>query len=452
MKHLLAGVSAAALLAASPAVAWADGSECLLGSVDIFLNPFSKDSAHHRPIGSGAVFAGSDHPSTLDLKKSGFGNLNSDNGYGINVYKSGAGEPARTVTHGGPYPDSDFPVTLHVPVGADNHGTTDATVVVHDTTTGKTHEFYYWRWSGGHPTAAIHHQWDIREEGHSGSRTGASASGVAGLFGLLRGFETNTPGCAIQHVLQLSLPSRPDHVAQMLSKEVVWPATSADTGAASPGRNNGHIPYGGLLALPPSVDIDGLRLSEPGRRVAEALQNYGAYVVDESEIPTLRGDQDISGPIQRQLIADMQKIWPQLRLVLNNAPDGVASGGGLPCAENAAFDSPGVDKAAECSGKEPPSVTPPPSPPGSQTPKPQPPADDESPRVPPVHVDPPGGDPINPPVKNEPPVLIGPPVTTPPAENDPPAWKEKMAEWMWKNLPRTSEGLQFFRKWLDHWF
>src|SRR5512132_2837040 len=103
-------------------------------------------------------------------------------------------------------------------------------------------------------------------------------------------------------------------------------------------RSLGIIPYGALLALPPSVNIAGLGLSEPGRRLAAALQNYRTYVVDGTVCPNLRGDQEIDPGVRQALITDMRKIYPRLRMVLNSKAGQTASGGGTPRAENCAFD------------------------------------------------------------------------------------------------------------------
>ena len=308
--------------------------------VDSFANPFAKESAHHRPIGSGAVFADATHPSTISLLKGAFNNINSNNGYGINLFESTSSDPLLTVTGSGP--DIGLPVTLHVPPNANNLETTDSTVVIRDTVTDTAHEFYYWRWNNGMPTAHIHREWDIRGLGHSqpgGARVGVSASGVALMFGLLRGDEINIPGRAIEHVLQISL-SYKGKCGNQVRNEAVWPATSTDRYCKTdPALCSGDIPYGALLALPPSVDIAGLGLSEPGRRVATALQNYGAYVVDTTGCPNMRGDQNIDPAVKRAVIDNMRKVYPLLRMVLNNSAGQTASGGGSPRAENCAFDS-----------------------------------------------------------------------------------------------------------------
>jgi hypothetical protein len=336
-----------AMLALSVLVAslpWAKALALCQAPVDTFLNPFTKESAHHRPIGSDAVFADEKHPSTVDLLKVGFGNINSDNGWGFNVYQSKTSDPVKTVVHAGRH-NVGLPVTLHVPVGTNNHDTSDAGVVIVEPDGITAHEFYQWRWNNGEPTAAIHRQWDTRGSGHSrpaDARVGVSASGVAGMFGLLRGHEVNNPGYRIEHALQISL----SHIfkgckAHQFQAKAVWPAASTDGYCkTNPDLCGGNIPYGALLALPPSVDIAGLGLSEPGGRLAEALQDYGAYAVDGTECANMRGDQDIDAGVKQTLRTDMRKIYPLLRMVLNNSAGETVSGGGTPRAENCAFNSP----------------------------------------------------------------------------------------------------------------
>ena len=334
---LAASIVAGPSLLAAPALA----GPCQ-APADPFPNPFGKASALHRPIGSGAIYASDSHATTLNLRRASFNNINSNNGWGVNVYKSTYADPYVRVTAGGPY-NQGLPVSLRVPAEAHNQSTTDATVVIHDATTNITHEFYYWRWNNGRPTASIYHQWNIRGAGHTGpggARVGSSASGVAGMFGLVRGHEVNVAGYKVQHALQMALDGR-GTCGMMLKKQVVWPASSTDGFCNSGDNCRGQIPYGALLALPPSVNIDSLGLSEPGKRLAKAIQDYGIYVVDNSQCPTLRGDQFIASNVKQALTNDMRKVYPRLRMVLNNDSRQSVAGGGTARAPNCAIDAPG---------------------------------------------------------------------------------------------------------------
>src|SRR2546426_3350569 len=63
-----------------------------------------------------------------------------------------------------------------------------------------------------------------------------------------------------------------------------WPATVADFCAPTCyGGTNAALRMGALLALPASIDVDGMGLeTEPAKIFAHAFQNYGAYVVDNA--------------------------------------------------------------------------------------------------------------------------------------------------------------------------
>ena len=188
--------------------------------------------------------------------------------------------------------------------------------------------------------------WEISGLGHgrkSGERVGTSASGVAGLFGVLRGHEINTPGYKIEHALRIGLPRKAaSGCLSMLSKDVVLPATGRDRSAMNANNNLGSIPYGALFSLPAGTDISSLDLSEPGRRLTEAVREYGIYVTDGGGCNAggLEADQYVSKEMVRILRKDIRKIYSRMRMVLNNDVFGSpVAGGGDPLAPNCAFDA-----------------------------------------------------------------------------------------------------------------
>ncbi len=162
------------------------------------------------------------------------------------------------------------------------------------------------------------------------------------LFGILRGYEINKAGHEIgQHALQMGIPAYPN-CATMLSREIVLPATTRDAFALNQGFNGGSIPYGALMALPRNININSLGLSEPGRRLARAIQNYGVYIVDNAGCGAgaLRADQHMTSQIRNQLSGDIPKIYRHMRMVLNNNVMGSPiAGGGQALAPNCAFDA-----------------------------------------------------------------------------------------------------------------
>ena len=346
-RHLIGAVVAVSVVMAATPHSYAQSS--CSSPKDVVLNPFNKNSAHHRPIGTGAIYANDSHPSVRDWRKGQSLAINVGSPWGTHVVPVTGSDPQYTIT--AKSPGIGLPVTVRLPrsgletsISFNMYGTYDGVVVTHDRSTGRTHEFFQYDWNGGTPRAAIHREWDIRGLGHGtspGQRLGTSASGVAMLFGILRGFEINNPGQEIEHALQIGLPAR-SGCNIMLSREVVLPATTADAFANNPGNNTGSIPYGALMAIPPSVNTNGLGLTEPGRRLARALQRYGAYVVDDAGCNggAMRADQHVSASVRNQLQSDMPKIYPHMRRILNNDVLGnPVAGGGQALAPNCAFDA-----------------------------------------------------------------------------------------------------------------
>lgn len=330
-------------------------SPACMASMDPFLNPFNKRSAHHRPIGADAVYASASDPATRDWNGANGMAINVGAPWGVSLADTDARDGVRTIAANPLKCDRvvGLPVSLRFPlegfqtnVVMNASGCTDGVVVIYDRPAQKPHQLRQYSWNGGRPKAGQHKTWDIRGLGHGtrpGERVGTSASGVAAMFGLLRGHEVNTRGYKIQHVLQLVLPRTPGHCAMMLSRGIVYPAVSTD-GSANQGNNNrGHIPYGGLIAIPPESkggpNLDRLGLSEPGRRVVQALRDYGAIAVDGGNCAALRADQHVSAKVVSQIRADLSKVYRFMRLVKNTAPAQVTSGGGAPLAPNCAFDA-----------------------------------------------------------------------------------------------------------------
>lgn len=339
-------------------IASASAQAACSASKDPFVNPFNKRSAHHRPIGSDARYASSTHEATRSWLKTRTFAVNIGGPWGVSVADTSGSDPLKTIigrSVGGERIEG-LPVTIRIPkngfktrTGLNKSGNTDGVAVIYDRSTGRPHQLRQYNWNNGRPTAGQYKSWDIKGLGHGtrmGDRLGTSASGVAALFGVLRGHEINTPGHKVQHALQIVLPRK--HIPRarcniMLSREILLPAVSRDSSALQAGQNTGNIPYGALLALPPSVNIAGLGLSEPGRRLAEAIQDYGIYVVDGGgcQNGAIRADQHVNGSTLALLKRDIPKIHPHIRMILNNDVLGSpTAGGGAPRAPNCAFDAP----------------------------------------------------------------------------------------------------------------
>jgi len=198
------------------------------------------------------------------------------------------------------------------------------------------------------------------EELFGDGRTGAhGGSKLSSLGGSIRMGELRPGQQGMHHALKVALFKQMAYYNCSLTSECYrWPASTADGGAVSnygsiiDPRNttrtqNRAMKMGALLALPPSVDINTLGLSEPGKQLAWTLQNYGAYIVDSYGGPVFGLDAE-SGPDGDKGVEfysdygfhittyagsgsawtnDLQKIIPLLAVVDNNSPTSIGGGG-----------------------------------------------------------------------------------------------------------------------------
>jgi hypothetical protein len=175
---------------------------------------------------------------------------------------------------------------------------------------------------------------DLYGDGTSGAHGGSTLSAIGGT---LRAGELVPDAPPIHHVLKvnLNLPSG--------GCSVRWPAANCDGASASPG----YFFEGALLAIPATSAIDGLGLeTEPAKYLARALQDYGAYVVDNTAwdvyaIETEWGpDGRVIDEFQRvwgfsiapqskntPWARDMDRIFAGLNVVDNNSASSIGGGG-----------------------------------------------------------------------------------------------------------------------------
>lgn len=159
---------------------------------------------------------------------------------------------------------------IHVPFDARPSPGTDAEMVLYNVDTGTYTDTWQTRTNGRTWSAC----WggtirDARKNpGVFTPPFGTTATGLPLEPGIIRAAELQRG--KIDHVVGIVLPRR------AVSVEPAAPATrtdgTADSGAA--------VAAGQLLRLPADLDLDGLRLSESGRVLAEAAQRYGFIVWD----------------------------------------------------------------------------------------------------------------------------------------------------------------------------
>ena len=114
----------------------------------------------------------------------------------------------------------------------------------------------------------------------------------------------------------------PDSV---LKSGFVWPAFAQDFNHAQ--AYKGNVPMGTLFAIPPSVDLNTMGLSLEGLVLGEALQNYGAYVVDRAGTGALYCELACDPTRVAALQAAWIKLRDHLRAVTNNTEANVGGGG-----------------------------------------------------------------------------------------------------------------------------
>ncbi len=369
-------------------------------SEDWVYNPFNSKSAWHRPVGTDAIYAEDTDITNIIWQQARRFLINDqfpfNSPYGIADETS----PEVTITHKScdrwnTNPDGHgFPLTIRIPsrtdfpVGWQRYGDCqDGVAIVIDRTTGQVREFYeYDRSDPDNITASIARPpYYLDDLGHGSSineRVGTSAAGISLLGGALRPWEVMKTGHRIGHAFQMSVPLH-DRSAEsagiehhVLGKDIQWPATSGDNGASNPNNNLGPFAYGALLAIPPGPDciVNGkvhdrggpdltkMGLSEPGLRIAQAMRDYGVYLVDGAGSFNIRAgvsnEEQFPDSVKAIVMNDLTKICRELRLVKNSVEGATArmrespargqegfigtptwpAGGGEPLAPNTAID------------------------------------------------------------------------------------------------------------------
>jgi hypothetical protein len=122
-----------------------------------------------------------------------------------------------------------------------------------------------------------------------------------------------------------------------------WPAAFADFNAPNQYKgSNPALVMGSLLAIPPDVTAESLGLhSHAGKKLFQALQDYGAYIVDDAgwdynylcvESRAAQEYQAVNGysiDDDKALQADFLKLIATVKVVNNNSPNSIG-GGGIP--------------------------------------------------------------------------------------------------------------------------
>lgn len=192
---------------------------------------------------------------------------------------------------------------------------------------------------------------DLYGDGIPGAHGG---SGLSAIGGTLRVGELRPGGPPPHHVLKLELFAKQNYYNDGNHADCfVWPATNCDgywndgTSSLKYGGTNPALRPGSLVAIPASVSLASLGLTtEPANQLAWTLQNYGAYLVDDTAYSSVnicveRGpagsfDQQFqtdygfavtTGGLTGAFAKDMLAIESALFVVANNGPTSTGGGG-----------------------------------------------------------------------------------------------------------------------------
>jgi hypothetical protein len=184
---------------------------------------------------------------------------------------------------------------------------------------------------------------DLYSEGIEGTHFGSGLSGIGGSIRL--GELTREE--LIRHALKLNLWGKQYLYYGEDVPGFRWPANRHDAGAEDKesfngyGGTNPNLVMGSLLAIPPTTTPGMLGIkTEVGYKLFYALQDYGAYVVDNSawDAVALVGEVGVEAEVEKfygysltgdrgDFFDDMNAIMQVLQIVENNSPETVGGGG-----------------------------------------------------------------------------------------------------------------------------
>lgn len=189
---------------------------------------------------------------------------------------------------------------------------------------------------------------NIYGDGIGGTHYG---SGLSAMGGSIRKGEL-TSDTPIRHAVKLNVWAKKycyfDYSA---NKGYVWPADRNDAYATSGdnayGGTNPNLRMGSLLTIPKNVTSDSLGIkTEVGKKLFYALQNYGAYISDDSawDNYSFCAENGVDAEVRAKYgysintnsnavnayYYDALKLIRSLCIVTNNSPTSIG-GGGTPC-------------------------------------------------------------------------------------------------------------------------
>lgn len=266
---LLAAVASVTVGLANPSPADTSGHA---ESIVINSTPFAPNSPFNTRLVAGATV---DPKSTTMIAwaardKAMYANIGE---FGIPIYTGSSSSAEKTVTvrctitEWGPCPFAGYQIPI--PMGAKPATGSDGAMVIIDTATRRVYEMWQATPAGRTWTASFGAVGDLDGWGWGGAGTGAGASRLGGVIRM-----TEVANGLILHALAIQVDN---------ACGGVFRAPAVKTDGKSSRRD--CIPEGARLRLDPSVNLAALPLTPIERAVGRALQDYGAFVVDQGGAP-----------------------------------------------------------------------------------------------------------------------------------------------------------------------
>ncbi|MHB8490303.1 MAG: hypothetical protein ACYDC4_14130 [Candidatus Dormibacteria bacterium] len=313
------------------------------GARNKFLWPFASSSIWNMPIGSGANYVAA-HLALPTMKA-----LTADQNMIVmdpsapllRLDYNGAGWSNGNRCTGSGSVLASVPIPPGFTVPSDGHNDPLAVVMPDGQTVIQGQPFA--RCTPGGPATVLELSPSVNLYGNG--MAGGGGAGLGALGGTIRLNEL-VPGGAIRHALKVDVDAARDLFPTPAFR---WPAIHAD--ACAPGCYGGGVPaltMGSLLALPARLDLAGLGLETvPGQMLAWTLQNYGAYVTNDTtrSVFSITTEDGPSGSVVNQFQQvwgfpfaapagnatpwshDINLILANLAVVANNGPASVGGGG-----------------------------------------------------------------------------------------------------------------------------
>ena len=327
-------------------IVWSFTTTSSSGTRDPLLWPFAQNSCWNMPIGSNASYVNAQIADTTEGMYTDPDILVLTPGQpmtGVYVNNAGWGGGDRCPVQGGLIVTVPMPSNFTVPSGPGTPNHSCALLMSDGHTLHQSQPFS--RCYAGQPATSqyVYPNADIYGDGIPGAH---GASGLSSIGGTIRMGEMMPGSGPIRHVLKVNVYANDDLHYCSSCGGYRWPAWKADSYASS--AYFGSVEacrMGSLLAIPSYVNINNMGLeTTPGLVLAQAFQDYGAYIVDDTawSVYAIETEYSPSGVYDNQFqsawgfgiegsdsawIRDVTRCFTGSYVINNNSASNIGGGG-----------------------------------------------------------------------------------------------------------------------------